>query len=108
MNGAARKRLLAESGHRILDRVSRSYGILSYAAIIDSKEAAQRLSDVRLGIDMDIIKGVSTSILNELMVMTQPGFLQQYAGQKLNAGDRDVRRAELIRKKLKQRNKNEE
>ena len=37
------------------DRVYRSYGILSYAAIMDSKEAAQRLSDVRLGVDLGLI-----------------------------------------------------
>lgn len=97
---AARQKLLAESSHRVLDRVSRSFGILSHAAIIDSKEAAQRLSDVRLGIDLELIKGVSANVLNELMVMTQPGFLQQYAGQKLNPDERDLRRAELIRARL--------
>lgn len=101
---AARQKLVAESGSRLLDRVSRSYGILSHAAIMDSKEAAQRLSDVRLGIDLGIIKGVSANVLNELMVMTQPGFLQQYAGQKLDPDERDQRRAEMIRERL---NKNE-
>ena len=40
---------------RIEDRVSRSYGILSNAAIMDSKEAAQRLSDVRLGVDLGLL-----------------------------------------------------
>jgi protein arginine kinase len=97
---AARQKLVAESGYRLLDRVSRSYGILSHAAIMDSKEAAQRLSDVRLGIDLEIIKEVSANVLNELMVMTQPGFLQQYAGQKLNPDERDIRRAEMIRKRI--------
>ena len=42
-------KLLAESKVRLEDRVQRSYGILSHAMIMDSKEAAQRLSDVRLG-----------------------------------------------------------
>lgn len=97
---AARQKLLQESKHRIIDRVNRSFGILSHAAIIDSKEAAQRLSDVRLGIDLGIIKNVSANVLNELMVMTQPGFLQQYAGGKLSADDRDIRRAEMIRERL--------
>jgi protein arginine kinase len=97
---AARQKLLAESKLRISDRVSRSYGILSHAAIMDSKEAAQRLSDVRLGVDLGLLPNVSTHILNELMVMTQPGFLQQFAGTKLSADDRDVRRAQLIREKI--------
>ena len=96
----ARKRLLAENEYRLRDRVGRSYGILSNAAIIDSKEAAQRLSDVRLGIDLGLIDGVSANVLNELTIMTQPGFLQQVAGQRLNPDERDVRRAQLIRERL--------
>lgn len=97
---AARDKLLYESRPRIVDRVMRSYGILSHAAIMDSKEAAQRLSDVRLGIDLGIITNVSVNVMNELMVMTQPGFLQQLSGEKLSADDRDLRRAELIRERL--------
>lgn len=97
---AARQKLLYDMKPKIVDRVSRSYGILSYAGIMDSKEAAQRLSDVRLGIDLGIIQNVDTTALNELLVMTQPGFLQQYAGEKLSPEERDVRRAELIREKL--------
>lgn len=100
---AARERLMLESRPKIIDRVCRSYGILSHAGIMDSKEAAQRLSDVRLGIDLELIQGTSANVLNELMVMTQPGFLQQYAGQKLNADERDYRRAEMIRERMKQK-----
>ncbi|MDB5055589.1 MAG: ATP:guanido phosphotransferase [Bacilli bacterium] len=94
---AARGKLLTESNYWIKDRVSRSFGILSHAVIIDSKEAAQRLSDVRLGVDLKIIITVSENALNELLVMTQPGFLQQDAGRKLSSDERDIRRAEMIR-----------
>ncbi|MFD2615248.1 protein arginine kinase [Paenibacillus gansuensis] len=97
---AARQKLISESRTRIVDRVMRSYGILSHASIMDSKEAAQRLSDVRLGVDLGIITQVSPHIMNELMVMTQPGFLQQQSGEKLSPEDRDIRRAELIRERL--------
>lgn len=96
----AREKLLEDSRQRIVDRVCRSYGILTHAGIIDSKEAAQRLSDVRLGSELGILGEVSRHSLNEMMVMTQPGFLQQYAGEKLTAEDRDIRRADLIRKGL--------
>ncbi|WP_010279489.1 protein arginine kinase [Paenibacillus senegalensis] len=96
----ARRKLLAESHHILKDRIQRSFGILSHAVIMDSKEASQRLSDVRLGIDLGIIDHVSARVLNELMVMTQPGFLQQYAGKKLSPEERDIRRAQLIRERL--------
>lgn len=98
----ARERLMHESKIQIADRVNRSYGILAHAVTIDSKESAQRLSDVRLGIDLDMISDVSSNVMNELMVMTQPGFLQRYAGQKLSPDERDVRRAEMIRERISQ------
>lgn len=97
---AAREKLMSESHHRIVDRIKRSYGILSHAIIMDSKEAAQRLSDVRLGIDMEMIPHVPPQVMNELLVMTQPGFLQQYANVRLSAEERDIKRAELIRNRL--------
>ncbi|WP_397328664.1 protein arginine kinase [Paenibacillus arenilitoris] len=97
---AARKRLMQDSRLRIEDRIRRSFGILSYASVMDSKEAAQRLSDVRLGADLGLLPVAGTQVLNELLVMTQPGFLQQTFQEKLSAEQRDVRRAELIRKKL--------
>ena len=39
-------------------------------------------------------------ILNELMILTQPGFLQQYAGGELRPQERDYRRATFIRERL--------
>ncbi|EGL83493.1 ATP:guanido phosphotransferase [Caldalkalibacillus thermarum TA2.A1] len=96
----ARKQLLESSRVQLEDKIFRSYGILANARVIESKEAMQRLSDVRLGIDLGLIKGVSSTIMNELIVLTQPGFLQQYAGQMLSPDERDVRRAKLIRERL--------
>lgn len=97
---SARKSLLGSAKTRVEDRVCRSYGILDNSRIIESKEAATCLSDVRLGIDVGLIQGVSRNILNELMILTQPGFLQQYAGKSLDPEERDVLRATLIRERL--------
>lgn len=97
---AARERLLAESAIRVEDRIHRSYGILSHASIMDSKEAAQRLSDVRLGIDLGMIQNVSPKVMNELLVLTQPGFLQQTFDEKMGTEQRDIRRAQLIREQF--------
>ncbi|MFZ3590883.1 protein arginine kinase [Bacillus sp. DJP31] len=97
---SAREALTKTSGIQLEDRVHRSFGILAYSRIIESKEAARCLSDVRLGIDLGFIKNVSRNILNELMILTQPGFLQQYAGGALRANERDVRRATIIRERL--------
>ncbi|MCM3240866.1 protein arginine kinase [Heyndrickxia oleronia] len=98
---SAREALIKTSNIQLEDRVFRSYGVLTNSRIIESKEASQCLSDVRLGIDTGYIKNVSKNILNELMIFTQPGFLQQYAGGPLRPYERDIRRATLIRERLK-------
>ncbi|UHA71673.1 protein arginine kinase [Paenibacillus sp. 481] len=97
---AAREQLLTDNRTRLTDRVCRSYGILKHAAIMDTKEAAQRLSDIRLGSDIGILHDISAPILNELLVMTQPGFLQHIFNKPLQADERDVYRARLIRESL--------
>ncbi|SDI91639.1 protein arginine kinase [Alteribacillus bidgolensis] len=96
----AREELIRTSKIQIEDKVFRSFGLLTNSRVMESKEAAKRLSDVRLGIDIDLIQGISGNILNELMILTQPGFLQQYAGKGLTPDERDVRRAALIRERM--------
>ena len=97
---SASEALVKTSNIQLEDRVFRSYGILSNSRIIETKEAATCLSDVRLGIDLGYIENISKNILNELMILTQPGFLQQYAGGPLRPYERDISRAALIRERL--------
>jgi len=97
---AARHKLLNESRTKLTDRIRRSFGILCYAEIMDSKEAAQRLSDVRLGVDLGIVEGLAPNVMNELLVMTQPGYLQQHYGRALSPDERDAHRAKLFRERL--------
>lgn len=104
----ARDALVKTSGIRLEDKVFRSLGVLAHSRIIESKEAAQCLSDVRLGIDLGLIKDISRNILNELMILTQPGFLQTYSGGALRPHERDIRRATLIRERLNIENDIEE
>ncbi|WP_440897226.1 protein arginine kinase [Amphibacillus sp. Q70] len=97
----ARQMLIDQSGLRLEDRIFRSYGILKHSRIIESKEAAKCLSDLRLAIDIGYIKNLSTAILNELMTLTQPAFLQQYAQETLTPEQRDMKRATIIRERLR-------
>lgn len=97
---SARESIVKTADIQLEDKVWRSLGILKNSRIIESKEAAKCLSDVRLGIDIGYIENISRNILNELMILTQPGFLQQYAGGPLRPFERDVRRATLIRERL--------
>ena len=101
----ARDALLKHSANTLEDRLYRSLGTLSYARIMTTEEAAKCLSDVRLGIDMGLIEDIDMTILNECMVFMQPGFLQRYAGTTLNASERDMFRAKLLRERLQKEEK---
>lgn len=96
----ARKHLVDRSSVILEDQIHRSFGLLKHSRIMESHEAAKRLSKVRLGIDLGMIEHVSHSILNELMVLIQPGFLQYYAEKTLTSSERDKMRSTLIRERL--------
>lgn len=96
----SRELLLAKSEIHLENRVFRSLGTIKHARILPTAEAARCLSDVRLGIDIGIIKNVDMMILNELMIFMQPGFLQQYKGTELTSDQRDILRAQLFRDRL--------
>ena len=97
----AREYLLeSERRLQIEDMVHRSFGILTNARIITSKEAMSLLSDVRLGIDLGLIKDLDKDILKQLMVLIRQAHLQKFMGQNLPSEERDRLRAALIRGKL--------
>ncbi len=98
---SAREQLVQRSRLHIEDRVYRSYGILANARSMTSQEAMQRLSDLRLGIDLGLVKGIEPRILQELLVMIRPAHLQKIMGEELDAPRRDERRAALIRERLR-------
>ncbi|MEL7568520.1 MAG: protein arginine kinase [Dehalobacterium sp.] len=93
----ARNILFKEAKDQLEDRVWRAYGILSHARIISSQEAMSLLSELRLGIDMNIIQNIDPKVFNVLMVTTQAAFLQQKTEIELLPHLRDVMRASSIR-----------
>lgn len=100
---AARQAVLQAGRLALEDRVGRSYGVLSHARLLTSKEAMGLLSNVRLGHDLDIIEDISYSRLNELLVLIQPAMVERLAGERMSEGTRDAKRAALVRERLKGR-----
>lgn len=96
----ARKNLLLRAPSVLEDRLSRSLGTLKYAKILPSEEAASCLSNVRLGVSLGLLEPISQRTLNECMLMMQPGLIQQHVGATLQATERDMYRAKLLREKL--------
>ncbi|MDD5504946.1 MAG: protein arginine kinase [Candidatus Omnitrophica bacterium] len=85
----------------IEDKISRAYATLESAHIITSAETIDLLSLVRLGIGLGIIKDMDARSLNELFILIQPAHLQKMAGKLLPPSERDIKRAEIIKSRLK-------
>jgi protein arginine kinase len=93
----AREQLLNEGREKLADRAGRALGILLHARLLTSQEAMQLLSDLRLGIDLGLLKRIPAKALNELLIVTRPGCLQYLKGRTLNAYERDLERADQVR-----------
>ena len=92
---------LLENGRiKIEDMIFRSYGIFVNARIITAEESLRLLSDIRMGVNLGIIKDITLKCLNELMLSVQPATLQRMSGRPLDPDERDIRRAEIIKSKL--------
>jgi protein arginine kinase len=100
----ARKMLLKKDMPLIQDRIGRAFGILKYSHQITSSETMNLLSALRTGIELEILKGVDLKVVNELFLLTQPAHVQKIIGKKLSQKDQDEKRADLIRKILRQEN----
>ena len=97
----ARKLLFEQDRAQIEDRIWRAFATLKNAHIITSKEAINLFSHVRLGIDIGILKeGLDIQTINRIFILIQPAHLQKIEGKALSPQERDMKRAELIRKEL--------
>lgn len=97
---SARKLLLSKEKEGISDKIWRAFGTLKSARIITSNETINLLSSIRLGVYLDVLPHIDIGLLNELFLLIQPAHLQKMAGRTLTPDQRDIIRADLVRKKL--------
>ena len=96
----ARKYLVKEK-IELEDKVYRSYGTLTNAVKISSDECIKLLSDVKLGTDLGIMTELTDKKIKELELYTKPSNLQKKLGNIINAYDRDIERAKVIKQIIK-------
>jgi protein arginine kinase len=83
------------------DQIGRAYGLLCHAHSMNSKEALNLLSIIKLGIDLGVFPDAHRFPIDELFIETQPAHLQKDAQvQKMSTEERDTLRATIIRAKL--------
>jgi protein arginine kinase len=103
----ARRELLAKRRVGLEDQVWRAWGALSNARLMNTDEAMQALSLVRLGATMGLLRGASGTqdspdprTINQLMLLVQPAHLQRAVGRELDQEQRRIARASLLRSRL--------
>lgn len=96
----ARDSLARHSPHQLDDKIWRAYGLLANARRISSDETHTLLSPIRMGICMKRFPALDIPTLNELFLNTQPAHLQRLLGESLDDEQRDIVRADYLRRKL--------
>ena len=96
----AREKLMEDDGMRLIDKISRSLGALKCCYMIQSSEAMDHLSLVRLAADFGIIPERFRALADRMFIEIQPGHVQLSAGKAIEPGQRDHLRAEFIRKEF--------
>jgi protein arginine kinase len=96
----AREKLLEDDPEMVSDKIGRAYGVLRYAHIIDSKEALNHLSLLRLGGTLGFFAPETVMLCDSLLMDIQPAHLQLHSGRKLSPEERDSIRAEIVRSRL--------
>lgn len=91
------RKILTKKEIELEDEVYRAYGILINARKLSSEECNNLLSDVKLGTDMGIIKEMNDLKVKKLEIFTKPANLQKYVGKTMEAYDRDIKRAEVVK-----------
>ena len=98
---SARQRLIDEAADQIEDKVWRAYGILKHARVLTSDEVMNLLSAVRFGHAVKIIDSLDISLINDILLLSQPAHLQKYYGSEMDSNRRDFVRAQMVREKLR-------
>ncbi|MBQ5994679.1 MAG: protein arginine kinase [Clostridia bacterium] len=94
---AARKEMA--NSINVQDEVYRAYGILKSARILPIEEFMSLISSVRLGKVLGILD-TDIKTINELMVSMQSATINAFVGRTLEAGERDIERAKIVRERL--------
>lgn len=82
------------------DQIFRSIGALKYSHIMTSDEAISHISNLRLGISMNIVKDIPITTVNKLSAVVGSGSICNLADNLLSPAERDKKRSDVIKEIL--------
>ncbi|HTF87873.1 MAG TPA: ATP--guanido phosphotransferase [Planctomycetota bacterium] len=102
---SVRSALLEDNRAGLVDRVSRSYGMLRTARSMTTDTALAHLSNLRLGVHLKLWEGAPIEVLNRVRVQIQRGHVQalhqtEVSTALLDSNERDRLRAAFLRQVL--------
>ncbi|MBS0615607.1 MAG: protein arginine kinase [Verrucomicrobia bacterium] len=98
---ALRSQIKEKKDPNIKDHVSRAYGLLVHSYQLQTKEALNALSLIKLGIDLGWITNVSSAKINQIFFQCRRGHLAHLLGETtLDFQEIPRKRAEFIHKSL--------
>jgi len=92
-----RSEIFENNPMKITDRVFRSYGELLYARMLTDVEAMKRISDLRLGISLGILKEIDEDTMAQLSSVIGTASIQKDSGEMLSPRLQEIHRAEKTR-----------
>ncbi|HVZ65250.1 MAG TPA: protein arginine kinase [Lacunisphaera sp.] len=93
----ARDKLSESDPNKLYDKIGRAYGILQNGHLLNSNEAMNLLSLIRLGIDLGVMPEDQRAVVDRLFIECQPGHIQHAAKGAFDPAQRDVLRAARLR-----------
>jgi len=93
----ARQKLLETDPNKLSDKIGRAFGILRNGYLLNSGEAMNLLSLIRLGIDLGVFTDTPRALVDRLFIECQPGHVQHLAKGAFDPAQRDLLRAARLR-----------
>ena len=96
----ARETFLESNRQILFDKIGRAYGTLRHSHVLNSADAMDSLSLMRLAVDFGFLPEKCRAVVDAHFISCQPGHIQHHAGDVVDPDERDIMRAELLRPKF--------
>lgn len=92
------RKFLAKDSMELEDTIYRSYGLLNNCRKISLEETQNLISNIKMGTDLGILPELTDTKVQKLILYTKPANMQKYLGEQYETLERDIKRAEVIKK----------
>ena len=96
----ARRNVFELRTDALTDKISRSVGLLKNAHVLSSAEFNSGFADIKMGLSVGILSGITDEKMSEILVAVQPATISMTREGLDSDSARDVARAKLVRDML--------